>query len=550
MVRNTQLKRGTKNKTEPIAYTNEIGSFLNSGKFAYVGDGNLMLNQGRMSPGGDGNVFTTEVSGNYEQDSNGAYGTDLDLWWTGDTDIPSKEADRINVACGKRHGRPRRHRRPHAVQQRQRPARRPRGCHPLRGQRRQRRDPDQSEPGCAAVGGGHLRAALSERESISCSATTSISRLTGLNPNQTSFGEQINEIQLTFPRPTADPGADPNTPLAPLVAALYDLPDVAALQDAYDQLTPGIYVENELATIISNLDFHNSLHSCGARDGKFRFARQENCVWARYNHRELDRDRTFDNIGFQETTEGFSAGGQAKLDDIWVAGVGFSYEKSTLATDTMSWSEGDRYQGGIVAKGIFGGTVVAAALTGGYADYETIRSMSFLNFTDIAYGDQEIGFGSAHVRAGHAFENGNFYLRPAVDAGITHYVVSSFEETGSTIAGMSVKGIQQTFYTVEPTLEVGAEFRAGETLFRPFLRAGLMQFLGDELPQIAATLQLAPSGVGSSVIEDDFDKTFAELAGGVDILMAGNLALRVDGSWMKSDDVEVYGASGKVQLRF
>ena len=54
----------------------------------------------------------------------------------------------------------------------------------------------------------------------------------------------------------------------------------------------------------------------------------------------------------------------------------------------------------------------------------------------------------------------------------------------------------------------------------------------------------------SLIIEDDFDKTFAELAGGVDILMAGNLAVRVDGSWMKSDDVEVYGASGKVQLKF
>ncbi len=528
-------------------YTNEIGSFLNSGKFAYVGDGNLLLNHGRMSPGGDGNVFTTEVSGKYQQDSNGAYGTDLDLWWTGDTAIPSKEADRINVS----------------------------GTADLAGIV----DLMPLSKG-NALPGDHEVVILSADGGVTTQTQTNLSLVApasavasyellypsngkdivlgyhidfspdGLNPNQTSFGNQINDIQLAFPRPTNDPNADKNTPISPLVAALFDLPDVPSLQRAYDMLSPGVYVENELATIISNLDFQNTLHSCHSRDGQFRFAREQDCVWARYNHRELDRERTSDNIAFQETTEGFSAGGQTLLDEHWVAGAGFSYEKSTLATDTMAGSDGDRYQGGIVGKGRFGGTVLEAALTGGYADYDTIRNITFPNFSEVARGDQEIGFGSAHIRAGQVFEYGSVYLRPSVDAGITHYVVSSFEEKGAPVGGLSLKGDSQTFYTVEPTLEIGAEFASGSTLFRPYLRGGLTQFLGDESPSIAATLQVVPTGVAPFVIEDKFAKTFAEVATGIDIMMAGNLDFRVDGSWMKSDDVEVFGASGKLQLKF
>ncbi|KAA3448911.1 hypothetical protein C7I87_18900 [Mesorhizobium sp. SARCC-RB16n] len=71
------------------SFTNMAGATFNAGLDAKLGTGNLFSDSGYFSPGGDGNVMTTNLVGNWNQASTGAYKLDVDL---------DPGADLINVA--------------------------------------------------------------------------------------------------------------------------------------------------------------------------------------------------------------------------------------------------------------------------------------------------------------------------------------------------------------------------------------------------------------------------------------------------------------------
>ncbi|WP_155765372.1 hypothetical protein [Mesorhizobium erdmanii] len=61
------------------SFTNMAGATFNAGLDAKLGTGNLFSDGGYFSPGGDGNVMTTNLVGNWNQSSTGAYKLDIDL---------------------------------------------------------------------------------------------------------------------------------------------------------------------------------------------------------------------------------------------------------------------------------------------------------------------------------------------------------------------------------------------------------------------------------------------------------------------------------------
>ena len=239
-------------------------------------------------------------------------------------------------------------------------------------------------------------------------------------------------MQLSFPRPP-DPDATKDTPLSALVASLFGLPDLASLKAAYDQLQPSIYVENEVITIFSNLNFEDALHSCRSRDGAYRFVQEGQCIWAALGYSKLGRDQTADNTSFDEQTNSTAGGAQWALSETWHAGAAFGVDRTSLATDSGATSDGDIFQGGAVLKGEWGNTTVATSLTGGYARFDTGRIAAFPGIAEEAEGTQKIGFAAANVRLAHAFAGPAWYVRPSIDAGIMHYVVDSFHESGSSL---------------------------------------------------------------------------------------------------------------------
>ena len=75
---------------------------------------------------------------------------------------------------------------------------------------------------------------------------------------------------------------------------------VRSYAKAMDSLGPEVYTDYQLTTLYSSMLFGDSLLSCGVRGGDYRFIREGQCGWMRFQARHLNRKGTSENRGFDE----------------------------------------------------------------------------------------------------------------------------------------------------------------------------------------------------------------------------------------------------------
>ena len=196
------------------AFNNNAGGLYNMGANTVLGAGNALVNNGTVSPGGVNNVFTSAVTGNFTQTSLGTYLLDVDFG--------PNTADRINVS----------------------------GTASLAGLLQLNfLNKDKALPGdheitifSAAAGTTNAGIALSAARSIVVTYELTFPNANdavldydinfnppNLPPQYWSIGNAINKIQTDRKSPD----------FAPIASALFDLPDLAALQAFYDAVGGG-----------------------------------------------------------------------------------------------------------------------------------------------------------------------------------------------------------------------------------------------------------------------------------------------------------------------
>ena len=331
---NIELDTGTN------AVNNLVGGQLRPGSFINVGAGNAVSNLGMLSPGNTGTIQTTAIAGNLTQGASGRLVLDINP--------ATGENDRVNVS----------------------------GTSTLAG----------------SVVPNLLDSVLLYKQFLIVSSTETLSfadlaveddstaynyMLTAvgndlflnielasisaqidapLSPNQTATVQYLDRLLAASPSPA----------LAALLTAIADLPIEAAIIAALDRLNPETYLGAVGANLQSSQVFFDSLMSCPAAAAPRVVSRDGQCYWARVQARTTDWDRTPTNIGGSEDAGGVEGGLQAFLAPDWLLGGAISYEHSTIGTNNPASSEGDRAQAGLVTKGIFGDTTLAAALFGGF----------------------------------------------------------------------------------------------------------------------------------------------------------------------------------------
>jgi hypothetical protein len=307
------------------ALNNQEGAVFSSGNSIYLGNGNKMVNKGTLAPGGSNKVATSAITGNFEQTDKGTLAVDVDF--------TNNQTDQITVS----------------------------GSADLAGQVLP--NPvfeNGSIPGnfqttlLSAAGGvtdsglglSFQKSAVIDYQLLFPNETDVVlhSALdfspSGLNANQTSIGNYINNIQI----------AGGSSGLAPLVTSLLSAPDVSSLAAIYDQLTPEVFVNRQNITMQSNQNFSNALRSCRQHSGEYHFVSEGECKWLRFLGRRLDSERTRENLGFSERAFGVAGGIQKSISKHYFLGFGLSFE----ASDTDSGNghtNGKQFQGGVILKG-------------------------------------------------------------------------------------------------------------------------------------------------------------------------------------------------------
>jgi outer membrane autotransporter protein len=365
-------------------------------------------------------------------------------------------------------------------------------------------------------------------------------RVDGLNPNQRAIATNLVDVL-----------ASGVGTLGPALLGLLNTVEDDQYKNALNQLSPEIYSDAEIAALYSSLAFSNTLLSCKVNGtDTASIIREGQCLWAGASARFLDSGTTSDQIGFDETAGLFTAGAQVALDDVWRLGAAAGYQSSTLQTATGAQSEGSLAQGGVSLKYNPGPLLLAGALTGGGASYDTTRPMAFGGFTGIAEGNQDLGIFSAALRAAYVLGSPSLYFKPILDANLTHLELGGFTESGGNGAALTVDGGGQTVFSVAPTLEVGTEWWLGNgTLVRPVIRAGAIRYVGADFAT-TASFAGAPLGVSPFTINTDIDEVMGLIGAGVEVINGGDAVLRLSYDGQLGSDTQIHSVGIKGSSKF
>lgn len=503
-------------------FTNASGGTLNLGASFDLGSDGQLTNDGTVSPGGSGSVQDSTITGVFKQTSDGTYLVDIDSSNSDLTDLLIFETDgttmdgtvSVNVITA----------------------------------------PSTSDETIIAI---------AESGSISDSGLT-ISDTASIDYGVNVSGG--NTVYLSWTVDLANPSAlgsansnqaavarhlqqamENGDQLGKELSSLLNIVDVDAYVAALDTYIPQIASDTQLSSLLSSQQFSDALLSCSVRDGVYRFVDQNQCAWLQTGGSSTERRSGSMTRRFNQDAFRTAAGGQFRIREDWHLGAAFGVETQNLKVDNIATSNGEFYQGGIVVKHSLGNTMLSGSLTGGYGDFDITR---YLFSGDIATGTQTMWLASGQISASHALVRGNWYLKPRIDLGFDHVAVNGFTESGAGGAALNISGNTQTYFNVQPAIEVGGEIRMHNgMLLRPKLILGLTQFLGDAAPTTTSTFVDTPTA-SPFTTTGEFDKTYFDLSAGLELLASDRLSISAKGFGQFSKNITSYGGSAKLAVRF
>ena len=475
------------------AFNNLPGGTFNSGATVKLGSGNPLNNSGNLSPGGSGVIQTTALTGNLVQGSAGKISVDINPG-TG-------QADRINAS----------------------------GSAKLAGQVALNLLNLTPTIGATAstlvqTGGGVTNNGLAlgalpavvayQLEFPNGNDVVLQGGLNfapaGLNSNQAAIGQSINAIQLA--------GGSPK--FLPIVQAILTIPDVSSLGQAYNQLSPETYADNEIADFYSGLRFANSLMSCKVSDGGYAFIKEGQCAWAQIGGNFLNLDATSGSLPFHESAVVISGGAEVMLRPDWFASFALGYDNGSASTgNALTTAQAERAHFGAAIKYNPGPFLLSAAIFGGYGWYSTDRLMNFGDFNATASSDSRTSRVGGQFRAAYLIDRKSWYLKPILDLNITRVNLNGFSEQGAGGANLIVSSAGETVFSASPAVEIGTQTNLQNgSLFRPFAKLGISAFSNTDFA-VNAAFGGAPVGVAPFRVATGINSLTADVAAGADLFL-------------------------------
>lgn len=501
---------------------NMFGATYNSGTAINLGAGNLFTNEGTLSPGGSNTIATTSITGNFVQ-SNGQLLTDINLA-AGTSDLTTVSGT-ASLAGNVR----------------------VRSTDIALGQQQVTifsAAGGKTDNGLGLISSPALHTSLLFPNANEVALVAHIDFMPtglGLNHNQTDLANYLNRAAAA-----GSPG------LNSLLLALVNGPaNMTEYRSALNQLLPAVFLNSETTSILSSAEFSNDLFSCNIAGTGNAFIRQDECVWVRPKSRRFDFEGTSQNIGFDERATGLSAGAQFRFAPDWFATVALGYERGDTETSTGAKSESDHYQAGLGLKYQTGSWLFAGAVSGGIAQFETMRTIAFPGFASaVAQSDPDIRFVTGQLRAAYLSEFGSWYAKPLVDMRLTHLDRDAVTETGGGSANLWVSGSSETYFSISPAVEFGTEYAIGlGTAMKPFLKTGVT-YVADTHSSLTAGFVGAAPGVEGFTIDSNMDDLYADIEAGVQIFKHDGSSLSFGYKEMISDYTRQNSVFAKGTMKF
>ncbi|MCC7326917.1 MAG: autotransporter outer membrane beta-barrel domain-containing protein [Burkholderiales bacterium] len=256
----------------------------------------------------------------------------------------------------------------------------------------------------------------------------------------------------------------------------------------------------------SSLRCSDTLYGCAERSGEYHYVRQGQCTWGRVQGQEFKQRETGDNVGFDTSGWQVATGIRFDAGHDWQLGTALSWESNRLRTNGVGSSDGYQLNLGLSATRNVAAAQYSGSLAFGYADDDLSRTPA--EGSGVSKATQKVKSVAGHLRAAYLFGDGGWYFKPWIDAGAEWLDMPGFSESGDSPFALRVQGQTDTYFQVQPALEVGTEFQADNGMrIRPRLTLALIQFLGAASPSASATFASTPGGVDPFRTSTNLDRT-------------------------------------------
>ena len=371
-----------------------------------------------------------------------------------------------------------------------------------------------------------------------------------LNKNQESIGRYINRVQKK--------GSSPE--LAGLIADLYALPalgDERNLGSAYNTLSPEVYTTSFTSLQFAVEDYIDAMMTCPQTDVESGFIAEGECVWAVSQGSYYNSDGGPDYFGFDSYTGGMHFGAQFDLgNDFYVGISGGRNSYSTSLTSApgktsrvTAGSTGHSWQGGVVLKKLIAKTKLALGVAKGKAYFDVYRNNLFSSSAS-ASGEQEIEFLGVELRADHDIDLGpSTYLRPGISLAFQQMHQPSFSETGAGALGLGVNGMYKESIVLNPSIELGHQFKINSVTLRPMVRLGYTGYYDKDSDNMSSAFHGAPS-VSPFSIDGSNDQNYFNASAGLDVIFGNGMSLSLGYDSQYSSSSQLQGAEVKFTIPF
>ena len=501
------------------AFNNLSGALFNMGSLVNL-DGDTLTNWGTLSPGGDDNVYTSALTGTLVNEATGTLLFDVDM--------ENDTADRITVS------------------------------------ETASLDGDLQLNFISADGTPETYTIITTANGVTTQSLTLLNpfvladvnyvnggddvqlSINGFDFSPAGMGDNASSIGDAIQASIEGPGG-----LEPLAVALLNLGSVEEGEAALNQLSPNIYVADQIAAVQDIDTFSDGMLSCRMAGGENAFAAEGECAWGRAVYSEYDLEAANGDLtGFNTRSTEIMGGVQMAIDGTpWRIGGSIGYRSSDRDGDGGSSSEGDSFSAGAVVKYAPGPLLLAASLSASYGSYDTLRPIAFGNFTDLLSGETDVTTVSGRLRAAYTMQTGGFYLRPMVDLSATYVRTGAFTESGG-VASISTDGVDNTVLALLPAVEIGGQVElGGDMLLRPYLRGGVALYTGNDY-SLTGVFNADGNAATPFTIGTSSEDVLWTVSAGVDILKGdmGTLQIFYEGAFGQDTTINAGGAKFSVNF--
>lgn len=518
-------------------FNNLDGGILFSGETLNVGSNNVFQNAGVFSPGGNDQILTTNITGNYVQNSTGKLVVDID-------DRAAQKTDRVTVS----------------------------GSADLRGAIIPNiisLDEIPNEFTVITTNDGIINNGLMVEDTAGFDFSVG---LENGNKDLVLFSDPIGTISeivnegdepatqkkdkniervLTSLSRFEDSGESDGVKLNNSLRLLQTEKDVA---DAVERLVPKSQEKVAGNVAKNNVSFSNAMLSCKQYDGVNRFTKEGQCYWGKVTGRRFDQDATSEKTGVKETAYELTTGIQYALEGDLRFGFAFGFEdsrsKSFSEAQALGNSDGKSYRGGIVLKNQWGPVNIYGNLVGNFSQIDHKRIVNLPGLGAIASAKQDVSSGLGRIRLSYLMDHGDWYLKPIVDVDATYLHLSSYTETGAGAANLTVNSSSEWIFGSTLSLELGGEHKLENgSLLRPYVRAGV-RFISEDDMDTTVNFAGATAGLTAFQVNSELENVFGEFEAGMYFVSPQGFNLQVKYEGRYAEDSEQHAGSLKAALPF